>query len=173
MIGGDGVAAGAMATLQAQLPGVIAGLNAEPDAVQLAVPTVYALHGRHWPMPDLPVGEPVVKVSAPNVRVDGLDVATLAGDATAPLQVTVWAYLPPTGDGDLDHTTLMATLHRYGKAVVRVLAHEDTCCAGSTVTATDTAVRQADVSPGQPNPGYVMGAVAVVLQVEYVEQLAD
>jgi hypothetical protein len=173
MIGGDGLARRAKATLQAQLPGALAALNAEAGApVQLGNPGSYYLYGDpSGKLPDLAVHGVTVEVSSPDQEYESFDMAFLQADATGLVQVTVWAQTTPTGDRDSDWSNLIDTLHRYAKAVVSVLAHEAAVAPDSKPQRAAVRVRAADVSPDTPPSQPIVAGAAILVNVDYTEPL--
>lgn len=168
MMGADGLARYALPTLEAQMPGAIATLNARPGApVQLAVPTHYYLYGEATgAMPELAIHGVAVEVSAADVDLDNLDTASEHADASTPLAVTVWA------EEAVDFPGMITRLHLYGMAVVSVLRAPGWAPGGAIVRRASIRVRAADIDPDAPDSTVTKAGAAVIMQVDYDERLS-
>lgn len=167
MIGGDGLARGALLTLQGDLATACTALNADPAApVQLAVPdpTRIVLYGKGV-TPDIAVYGVAIEVSSPGQKGEVTDISDQHADVTAPVFVVVWAQ-------DINRVALVDKLNRYVSAVLAVMVHHDSVCPGSVVLGYDSAVRAARIDPDAADAAQVQGWATVVLRVGYVESLA-
>ncbi len=159
MIGGHQLARAAKATLEAQMPGAIAALNAETGAAQLPVPGTFYLYGRKV-LPDLAVHRVAVEVSTPDLDFTDLDAHTLAADGLGLVQVTVWAQ-------EVDFEVLIERLHRYASAVVSILAHHDASGPTTIPRSAAVRVRAADVDPESGADQQVTAGAAILVRVEF------
>lgn len=149
----------ALATLQAQLPGVIATLNAEPGAVQLVAPAAYWFAGR-----DPIVDYPAVEVAIADVDLGNFDFNHQDTDATTPVIVGAWMQ-------DADYELLMRRCYRMGRALKRVMLQRDSC--GDGTNPIRAQFRYRPIQPDNRGGDIWTSAAVLYVTVEHTEAVAE
>lgn len=139
MLGGHGITAAALNTLRASLPDTVVALNATPGAPQLPAvdPALIVPYG----LAVKPMGPTLVEVSAPATMGDQPNIPTADADARALVSVVV------TITQQQDAAAMSDLLHRYGSAVLAILAAPDACGLGTSMRRWTLRVAGADIDP--------------------------